>query len=389
MRRIAVVLAVGIMAGCDAKPASAPDKMRASPTTAAQSRAKAPSAIDSDDEPEADKEPPHFDPASGKKTLRWITKVTQPFRQADANRLPTRDDEKAALSTLAQAVQQTVQWRVPVAKINDDGTLSFAPFRTTAFPDHSEKRPEITLRIRAWNSPRPDSLFAFAPEPWWAGVRAGQDAVTVRAVITVVNFNDLYNWFVSLTDVQFLPDAEPRTSATLENKPPEKFDTDDGDRAFGWLRHQLCLTLDPFVTPTDRTNRKQKFQTQLSSLTGTRVRWRWPTIVIDDSSVAVQDRVLIDYPHQLKVEVILALKQPKPAGKSGSARAVPRLEYAKEYFGPPGAKAIDPALVAKIRESKTSTVSGKVSSIKAESDKSYPPSLLVTGVRLDDVLIEP
>jgi hypothetical protein len=321
--------------------------------------------------------------------------VTQSLRVLDPNHPPTKEQEKAALKTLSQALQQTVTWKFPVEAINDNGTLVLGPVFTTKFSDHSEKHPQINLRLRAWNSPRLESTFAFPSVPSLSAVRPGHDTVTVRGVVTFLNYaGNLYNWFVSLTDVHFLPDSDPGTSAALENKPPAQtepkgFDPDDTDKSFAWLRHQVYFTIDPFATPTERNNRKQKLDAQLHSLAGTKVRWRWPTTVTDDSTLAVLDGESVDYPRQLKVLVGLALKRPKSAGKSGPARAASRSPYTKEYFGPPGDMGLAPELIAKVRESKVSTVVGKINSISAKAGPAFPPLAIELGVQLDDVAIEP
>jgi hypothetical protein len=395
MRRVVVALVIGVVAGCQEKQAAAPEKTPAdAPATAARSPAKTSPVVDPNDEPEPDKEPARFDPADARRTVRWIASVTQSSRELDPNHPLTKQQLTATSNALAQALQQTVTWKVPVEAMNSDGTLVLGPVFTTKFSDHSEKHPQINLRLRAWNSPRLDSAFVFRSEPWLSSVRPGHDTVTVRGVVTVLNYaGSWYNWFATLTDVHFLPDSDPGGSATLENKSPaqtepKEFDPNDADKAFAWLRHQLYFTLDPFVTPTDRSNRKQKLDAQLHSLAGTKVRWRWPTTVTDDSTLAVMDGESVDYPRQLKVLVGLMLKRPKSTGKSGPARAASRSAYTKEYFGPGGME-IAPDLIAKVRESKKSTVTGKINSISAKSGPAYPPLAIELGVQLDDVVIEP
>ena len=63
--------------------------------------------------------------------------------------------------------------------------------------------------------------------------------------------------------------------------------------------------------------------------------------------------------------------------------------YLKEYLGPPGAKGMDPDVIAKIRTSNKSTVSGKLAKILFAEVGTCPPRALEIAVRLDDVAVEP
>jgi hypothetical protein len=383
MRRALVAVAAAVLAGCGDATVRTPGTANATGETASATGRARPESPNRQlrAEPE-DSRPPIFDPADAHRTLRWIASVTEQSRRPDPKRTRSADQWKAAQNTLLEAVKQTVHWKLTVDSVNGDGSLLFLPLRTTSFPDHSEKHPEITLRVRPWNTTQLDSPFACPAEPWRSALRAGQDSVTVAGQITGVNTGDMYNWSVALYEIQILPNTNAAPTPEPKSQSAEGFDPEDPDKSFAWLRQQIDPSLDPFATPAEREKRKKEVTSQLRSLTGTKVHWRWPIAVENDYAVATQDIIFADYPRQMGVAMSLWLKNPK----SSSPRQPP---YVKEFFGAPGSKVINPEVTAKIREAKKATLSGKVAKVLFAEAGAYPPRAYEVGVRLDDVLLEP
>jgi hypothetical protein len=161
------------------------------------------------------------------------------------------------------------------------------------------------------------------------------------------------------------------------------------DKAFAWLRRRIFKSMDPFVAAGDREHLKKLLNTDLRTLSGTRVRWRWPAAVPADSAIALQDYMTVDYEYQVNVAVGLLLKQPKASDKSGPLIPAVRGEYAKVLLGAPGSKMINPEVTAKIRDSKKVTVTGKIAKIATADDRTFPPLAIEIAVWLDDVGVEP
>lgn len=380
MRRAILAVAVAVVAGCGEGADRSPRSQNGTgQTPSSERRAKLESTRT---EPEADSRPPRFDAADGNRTLRWIASLTEPFRKPAPARGGSADQGKAAREALAEAVRQTVKWKMPVEAVKVDGSLLFSPFRTTAFPDRSEKHPEIALRVRPWNAVQLESSFACPADPWRLALRPGSDSITVSGQIVAINTADLYNWHVSLYDIHFAPDGDAAPPPAPAIPPPEEFDPGDPDKSFAWLRQQLAPALDPFGTPGERERRKSEATARLRALTGTKVRWRWPSTVASDSAVATQDLAFADYSRQMAVAMSLWLKNPA----TPSPRQPP---YIKAFAVVGKNKVIDPEVIAKVRESKKSTISGKVAKLLFAEAGNYPPQALEIGVRLDDVSIEP
>jgi hypothetical protein len=391
MRRTAVAVAVVIAVGCGDTQTSTPKETRSSEGAATLKGGAGlkTAGVEAPSEPEKDSEPPRFDPADAKRTLRWIGILTQQARQGNASGPKAAEQLKATQKTLLESLKQTVKWKMPVEGTGVDGTLTFAEIRTTTFPDRSEAHPAMTLRIRAWNSIRPNSVFAYPKYPWLSNVRAGQDAVTVQGLITGINSSDLYNWYVSLSEIQFVPDPDSSTPPQPKDQAPERFYPDDADKSCAWLRQQIYLTLDPFGTAADLERNKKELLSQLRSLSGTKVRWRCPAAMVNEFGIVTQNMTFDDYQHQVSVAMTLWLKQPKITGKSGQSRAQSRLEYAKEFAWPAGTTKANPEVIGKIREAKSFTVSGKIAKVAAADGGIFPPRALEIAVRLDDVVVEP
>jgi hypothetical protein len=387
---MAIGIAVALTAGCaDWKSPAPKDTGTATltPPTANQSKPTT-GPLTLTPEPEIDKEPAHFDAADANRTLRWIAAVTQQWRQpATAPR--TTEQSKAVQSALAECLRQKVKWNFPVEGLGADNALSLAPVRLTRFAGHSEKSPEMTLRVRPWNTVRSESLFVSPPHAWLSTISPGQGMISVQGQIAGIHTDNLYSWFISLSDLRFAPTSDVAQATPPEPPPPEKFDADNADNAYAWLRQRIYTTFDPYGTPGDRERKKKDVLAQFRPLTGTKVRWSWPTSVADEYSVAVQDVVFKDYPQQVLVLLSLHLKQPKRGAKGGQPVPGSRLEYSKEFRGAPGNTMINPETTAKIRDAKKSTVSGKIAKVSYTDGGVYPPRALEIVIRLDDVVIEP
>jgi hypothetical protein len=382
MRRAIVALAMAAAAGCgDGAVHTPPSADAAGNAAPAERRGKLESVTRL--ETEADSGPARFDAASAGRTLRWIGGLTEPFRRPTPTRVRPVDQWKAAQDALAEAMRQTVKWKVPVQAVGGDGSILFSPVRTANFPDRSDKHPEITLRIRAWNATQLDSPFACPVQPWQSSLRPGQDSITVTGQVAGINTGDLYNWSVALYAVQLTPDADQAPPPAPESQPADGFAPNDPDKAFAWMRQQVYPTLDPFETPAERERRKKEVTARFRSLAGTTVRWRWPTAVANDFAVTPQDLVFPDYPRQLGVAMTLWFKQRKKSAASGQS------EYMKALVGSPKDPVVNPELTAKVRASKKSTVSGKVAKVLFAEGGTYPPRVLEIAVRLDDVVVEP
>src|SRR5579883_1711814 len=150
MRQALMALAVAALAGCGDATVHPPASQTSTGQTApAAGRPKGESPDRQiHTEPETDSRPPVFDPVDARRTLRWIASVTEQSRRPDPKRPRSPEQWKAAQNTLMEAVKQTVRWKLTVDSVGADGSLLFAPLRLTSFPDHSEKHPEMTLRVR-------------------------------------------------------------------------------------------------------------------------------------------------------------------------------------------------------------------------------------------------
>ena len=168
----------------------------------------------------------------------------------------------------------------------------------------------------------------------------------MRGVISGITFVTLYDWYVSLTELQFAPDSDAGTLMKTDLRPPEKFDPEDADKAFAWLRREACLAVQPFGDVADQKKRRKDFSSKLGSLAGTKVRWIWPATIVNGNAIAVQDTLVDEYPYQVNFAIGLLLKQPKATNKSGQSCATSALEYAKVFFGSPGSKGISPEVLA-------------------------------------------
>jgi hypothetical protein len=388
MRWSVVLLVLAIVAGCDFNSASTPKNASSSTSSTADKTAKAETAsLHASREQENDKLPPEFDPADGRRTLRWIAALTDNFRHWTLSRTRS-SDQKVVLSSLSKCLKQTIRWQVPVESVGADGKILFAPFRLTKFPDRSDQRPEITLQLLPWNKPILNPLFDCPPQPWLSNVRAGQDTITVQGVISGITFKDAFIWYISLIDVHFSSEANP--TIVDEQSPVENFAPDDADKSFAWIRQQCYVALDPSLQPPDRKQRTQILHSELRKREGTVVRWQWPTAVVDDNAVTLQTVQLMDYPKQLVVKTGVLLKQlASRSGKAPQSSAPSAQDYSSNFIGSPMNKLLGPDVTRKIRESKKSTVRGKISKILAADYGVFPPSALEIAVRLDDAVVEP
>jgi hypothetical protein len=219
-------------------------------------------------------------------------------------------------------------------------------------------------------------------------LRAGQDSVIVQGFVVGVTAHE-NDWFVSLSDIQFAPASDTDTSVRTQTVLPDKMDPDDADKAFAFLRRRIFKSLDPLVGAGDREHLKKLLNTDLRSLSGTRVRWRWATEVPGEAAIAVQDHIIVDYEYQVSVRVVLLLKQPKASEKSGQVIPTMRGEYDKLLLGAPGSKMINADVTAKIREAKKATIVGKIAKITTADDRTFPPRAMQIAVWLDDVSVEP
>jgi hypothetical protein len=389
MRWAAAALALGMVAGCQDKRATAPEEAGSAKATAKENRNKPEPAVQIQNEPETDKEPAGFDVTDARRTLRWIVALTEPFRVPDPKATNVAEQKKKADSALAGCLKKSVKWKIPLESITADGKLVLSPIRTGAFPDRSEKHPEITLTIRPWNYLGKESLFSGPSHSWLSTLRVGQDRLTVHGLITGISYVTLFDWYVSLAEIQISPDSGTSASIETGNRLPEKFDSEDADKAFAWLRREIYLAALPFGDRADRKKRREDLTAKFNSFAGTKIRWSWPAAVGPGDAVAVQDVAVDEYQYQMNVAMGLRLKQPKTTGKAGQARVSGSLEYDKGFFGSPGVKGVNPQVLAKIRETKKATVKGKIVKINFLYDSLDLPRAMQIAVNLDDVSIEP
>jgi hypothetical protein len=393
MHRAAVGLATLFLIGCADKLSSKSDSAATttSPTTTSRPVPE-PVAVKTPEEPDTDKRPAEFDPVDARRTLRWITAISEPTRLLASNRTKAAEQIKAAQKNLQSCLRQTVKWKLPLESVTADGMLTLGPVRNAGSTDHAGVHPEMSLRVRPWNSTRDDSLFACPTLPWLSALHPGQDRVTVQGEIAGVTTRDNYDWYVALTEIQFLQDSGDTgigTALRSGARTPEMLDSEDVDRGLAWIRRQIYLSLDPTVNANDRERLRRKLVSDLRAVAGTKVRWRWPVLVPSDSAVAAQDFVIPDYEHQVSVAVGLLLKQPRASDKSSQLLASGGVEYAKVLFGAPGSTMINPEVTAKLREAKKATLSGKVAKIAATEDGTFPPKALQIAIWLDDVAVAP
>jgi hypothetical protein len=373
MRWLVFAFALAVVAGCEEK---------RSPTSGQVKITEPPAAAKLPIEPEPDSEPVRFDPSNAVRTLRWAAAITEPFRLPNSNRGKASDQAKAIRNAVSECLGQTVTWKVPVEKTGVDGSISFLPVRTRYFTDRSDAHPEMTLRIRPWNTTSPQSVFLCPALPELHTLRAGQDSLTVQGRITEFFFRDLYDWYVSLADVQFAADAS--TSLKTETFLTKKLDSADADQSFTWLRNKVYSTFDPFTPREELKRRKNDLASDVRSLIGTKVSWRWPATVTDSNKIVVEDMTAYDYSKQIAIRKSLLLKQPGRTSMTGVARVVSGPDYDKVVPLTVSAEAI-----AKIRETKKLTLKGKISAILDKSDSPLIPRSLEMAVALDDVSVEP
>jgi hypothetical protein len=386
MRWSVLLLALILVNGCEVKPSTKSADAGAPPATAADKQTMT-AVVKAPEEPEVDKGPPQFDPGNAKRTLRWINSLVQQSRQPVANRSKASEQLKSAQTALSECLKKTVRWKIPFKEITVDGLLMLAPIPLTA-GNGSDKQPQTTISVRPWNSIRNDSLFLCPSYPWLSGLRGGQDAVIVQGLVVGVTAHE-NDWFVSLSEIRFAPASDTDASVSTEPVLSDKIDPDDVDKTFAFLRRRIFKSFDPFVASGDREHLKKLLNTDLRGLSGTKVRWRWPTEVLGESAIAVQDYMTVDYEYQANVAVGLLLKQPKASDKTGQLIAAVHGEYGKALLGAPGSKMINPEVTAKIRESKKATISGKIAKITTVDDRTFPPRAMQIAVWLDDVGVEP
>jgi hypothetical protein len=337
--------------------------------------------------PASDGRPPAFDPDDAARTLRWFASRTEQFRQQALPRAQVAERWKAVQKRLGDEVGKKVTWKLPVGQTEADGVISLSPLLLTDFPERTEQRPHISLLVRPWNSANLAPAFKRPAEGEpAAGVRPGQDSVTVQGRVTSINTVEGYAWVVSLYDLRFNPPPDSGSVLRSDSQPPEELDPADADKSFAWLRQQYHRVADPFASPQDRDRRKKSLETRFRGLAGTRVSWRWP-VTVDDNGVTVQPLAAYDYPTQMATAMGVLLRQPRQRG--GPGQAAKGSEYGREFFGSPSGKRLTPEETAKIREAKKATVSGKIFKVGAADGGAYPPHALEIAILLDDVELTP
>jgi hypothetical protein len=388
MRLSAVALTLLIaLPGCDPKQASPASGSPSSQKAAVDATARHEIATAADTEPVDDKEPPHFDSADARKTLRWIVNLTGLFRVPNPNAPNVKEQAKAMKTGLADCLQKPVKWKVPVESKTGDGKLVLSPIITTNFPDRSAEHPKISLLVRPWNYKGNDSLFACPAYPWLSSVQAGRDSVIVEGVISEIVYSGAYDWYVSLLDIRFSPESDSGTSLKTNAATKQGFDAENGEKTFAFWQREISLATQPFGDSIDRKRHKDEIATKLRSYSGSSVHWIWPAAVAPGEYLSLNEPIVLDPEFQMNVATVVLLKQPKLTGKSARSRLV--AEYEHGYFGPAGSKGVDPAVLAKVGEAKKALVKGKIAKVFYVDDSPLLPRGRRIVVHLDDVVVEP
>ncbi len=389
MRWAALAVAAVTLAGCGVKIDFPQSAGRPAATGGVENRA--PTTGDSAGvavEPATDRDPPRFDAFDAPRTLRWIATLTEPARGLALNRRRRSEQGRAVQSVLADCLGKTVKWKLPVGGAGPDGSVAFTPLVLTAIPDRSPQHPQMSLTVRPWNAPRPESPFMCPPGAGLSRLVAGQDSLTLQGVVTGITTTDNYNWFVSLYEIQISSATAPAAPPEAAKPPADGFDSADAEKAFAWLRHEHNLIYDPLATPEERKRRTRDLAARVRALAGTKVRWRWPTGTLEGSRGVARDLTAYDYPMQLPVVMSLWLRQAAASGKSGQAAGRGGSGFGREFILSTGPGA--PAGAAdKIGAVDKSTVSGTVSLITSADGGTYPPHVLEIAVKLDDAVVEP